>query len=36
MLDPVHDHNTGYNADAVDDPIVAPPGGEQPVELSDE
>ncbi len=35
MLDPVHHHDMGYIVDAVDDPIVAPPSGEQPVELRD-
>ncbi|MCL4414779.1 MAG: hypothetical protein M1522_08565 [Actinobacteria bacterium] len=36
MLDPVHDHDVGCLIDAVDDPVVAPPGREQPVELSEE
>ena len=36
MLDPVHDHDIGHIVDAVDDPIVATPSGEQPVELCDE
>ena len=36
MLDPVHDHDVGCVIDAIDDPVVAPPGREKPVELSDE
>jgi hypothetical protein len=36
MLDPVHDYDTDYRVDAVDDPIVAQPGRQRPVALSDE